>query len=35
MAFDLNKRNKWFNAVILVTKDVNLRMKAKALGIPC
>lgn len=33
IAFDLNKRKNG-SAVILVTKDVNLRMKAKALGIP-
>lgn len=33
VAFDLNKRKNGSD-VILVTKDVNLRMKAKALGIP-
>lgn len=33
IAFDLNKRKNGA-AVTLVTKDVNLRMKAKALGIP-
>jgi len=33
VAFDLNQRKNG-SAVILVTKDVNLRMKAKALGIP-
>lgn len=33
VAFDLNKRKNG-SSVILVTKDVNLRMKAKALGIP-
>jgi len=32
VAFDLNKRDKE-SSVILVSKDVNLRMKAKALGI--
>ena len=33
IAFDLNKRKNG-SPVILVSKDVNLRMKAKALGIP-
>jgi PhoH-like ATPase len=32
-AFDIQKASKDKNKVILVTKDVNLRMKAKALGI--
>jgi len=33
-ALDWQKKYKDTNTVILVTKDVNLRMKAKALGIP-
>jgi PhoH-like ATPase len=33
-AFDANKDGKEKGKTILVTKDVNLRMKAKALGIP-
>ena len=33
-ALDWQKKFKDSNTVILVTKDVNLRMKAKALGIP-
>jgi PhoH-like ATPase len=33
VAFEWNKRTKNKSKVILVTKDVNLRMKAKALGI--
>ena len=33
-ALEWQKRYKDSNTVILVTKDVNLRMKAKALGIP-
>lgn len=34
VAFEANKDNKGKVRTILVTKDVNLRMKAKALGIP-
>jgi PhoH-like ATPase len=34
IAFELHKKTRRKNSVILVTKDVNLRMKAKALGIP-
>ncbi len=34
VAFDLHKGAHGRRAVILVTKDVNMRMKAKALGIP-
>ena len=34
VAFEWNKKNKNKTKVVLVTKDVNLRMKAKALGIP-
>ena len=33
-AFELNKNSNGKSKIILVTKDVNLRMKAKALGIP-
>ena len=33
LAYDWNKKNKNGSTTILVTKDVNLRMKAKALGI--
>ncbi len=33
-AYDLYTKSKGKSPVILVTKDVNLRMKAKALGIP-
>ncbi len=33
VALDFNKKNKNQSTVILVSKDVNLRMKAKALGI--
>jgi PhoH-like ATPase len=33
VAFDYNKKSKNKTKVVLVTKDVNLRMKAKALGI--
>ncbi len=33
IAYDWNKKNKNGTATILVSKDVNLRMKAKALGI--
>ena len=33
VAFEINKKLKSKSPVILVTKDVNLRMKAKALGI--
>ncbi len=33
VALDLNKKVKNHSTVVLVTKDVNLRMKAKALGI--
>ncbi|PKL84158.1 MAG: ribonuclease [Ignavibacteriae bacterium HGW-Ignavibacteriae-3] len=33
-AFEASKENKGKSKTILVTKDVNLRMKAKALGIP-
>ncbi len=33
VAFELNKKAKNNSIVVLVTKDVNLRMKAKALGI--
>jgi PhoH-like ATPase len=33
VALEWNKKNKSITKVILVTKDVNLRMKAKALGI--
>ncbi|MCI0474430.1 MAG: PhoH family protein [Ignavibacteria bacterium] len=32
-AFELQKKNKQPKSVILVTKDVNLRMKAKAIGV--
>ena len=32
-ALEVTKKNKIYDKVILVTKDVNLRMKAKALGI--
>ncbi len=34
VALELQKKNKRKNSVILVTKDVNLRMKAKAILIP-
>ncbi|GAB6283217.1 MAG: PhoH family protein [Ignavibacterium sp.] len=34
VAYELNKRVNGSKSVILVSKDVNLRMKAKALGIP-
>jgi PhoH-like ATPase len=34
VAFDLRKKHRGKQSVILVTKDVNLRMKAKALLIP-
>jgi PhoH-like ATPase len=34
VALDLQKKTKRSNSVILVTKDVNLRMKAKAMSIP-
>ncbi len=34
VAFDLRKKTRGRRAVILVSKDVNLRMKAKALKIP-
>ncbi|MEW5843116.1 MAG: PhoH family protein [Bacteroidota bacterium] len=34
VAFEANKNNKGKVRTILITKDVNLRMKAKALGIP-
>ncbi len=34
VAFDLYRKKKANRSVILVTKDVNLRMKAKALSIP-
>ncbi|HRI47968.1 MAG: PhoH family protein [Ignavibacteriaceae bacterium] len=33
-AYEIHSKSKNKNSVILVTKDVNLRMKAKALGIP-
>ncbi|MBU2491976.1 MAG: PhoH family protein [Bacteroidetes bacterium] len=33
VAYDLHKTNKTSQPVILVTKDVNLRMKAKSLGL--
>ncbi|MDP2301004.1 MAG: PhoH family protein [Ignavibacteria bacterium] len=33
-AYEIHAKSKNKNSVILVTKDVNLRMKAKALGIP-
>lgn len=33
VAYEWNKKNKGTTSVILITKDVNLRMKAKALGI--
>ncbi|MCE1165501.1 MAG: PhoH family protein [Bacteroidetes bacterium] len=32
-AYELKKKSKDPNAIILVTKDVNLRMKAKAIGV--
>jgi PhoH-like ATPase len=32
-ALEVKNKDKFYNTVILVTKDVNLRMKAKALGI--
>jgi PhoH-like ATPase len=34
IALELHKKTRRKSSVILVTKDVNLRMKAKALGIP-
>lgn len=34
VALDLHKKSKGKKAIILVSKDVNLRMKAKALSIP-
>ncbi len=34
VALELQKKTRHKNAVILVTKDVNLRMKAKAISIP-
>ena len=34
VAFNWHKKFKDENLIVLVTKDVNLRMKAKALGIP-
>jgi len=34
VALELQKKTRYKNSVILVTKDVNLRMKAKAISIP-